>query len=189
MITPLDKALKRLAELQREIAEVTKFIELYQRFEGVATGGPVQASLFEEQPQLIGTDAPTDNVKAVHKSVRNARKNRLPGATPKEIADTMERVIRERGEPMSRGQIVEALERREIEIPAKDKCRYVGTIAWRNKSRFPNVSGRGYWVKDGGGSFVIGGHAVSEDDRDGPTEEDEYNALVEATVRELLHKP
>jgi hypothetical protein len=188
MTTPLDKALKRLAELQREIAEVTKFIALYQHFDGVEAGGSVQASLFEEEPQLMGTDAAGDNVKAVHKSVRKARKDRLPGATPKEIADTMERVIRERGEPMSRGQIVEALERREIEIPAKDKCRYVGTIAWRNKARFPNVSGRGYWVKDAGSSFVIGEPAVSEDDDEGPSPDDQYDAMVEANMQELWQK-
>ena len=47
MTTPLDKALKRLAELQREIDEVTKFIELYQRFEGKVVDTGTQMTLFE----------------------------------------------------------------------------------------------------------------------------------------------
>ncbi len=47
---------------------------------------------------------------------------------------------------MSRGEIVDAFDRRDIEIPAKDKARYVGTIAWRNKGVFVNIEGRGYWL-------------------------------------------
>ncbi len=148
MTTPLDKALKRLAELQREIAEVTKFIELYQRFEGKSINAGTQMAFFESIPELIGNETAVVGNQAVDNSARKPRKNRPPGATPREIAEIMERVIRESGEPMSRGRIVDALERREIEIPAADKERYVGTIAWRNKSKFINVSGRGYWVRD-----------------------------------------
>jgi hypothetical protein len=148
MPTPLDRALKRLAELQREIDEVTKFIELYQRFEGKVVDAGAQMTFFESIPQLIGNETAGGSNQAVDNSARKPRRNRPPGATPREIAEIMERVIRESGEPMSRGRIVDALERREIEIPAADKERYVGTIAWRNKGTFVNITGRGYWLRD-----------------------------------------
>ena len=60
----------------------------------------------------------------------------------------MERLIREVGRPMTRGEIVDAFAKRDIEIPAKDPARYLGTIAWRNKRIFVNIEGRGYWLRD-----------------------------------------
>lgn len=68
-------------------------------------------------------------------------------ARPDEIAQIMERVIREVGRPMTRGQLVDALERRDVDLPAADKGRYIGTIIWRHKSIFVNIEGFGYWLR------------------------------------------
>lgn len=148
MSTPLDKALTRLADLQHEIAEIKRFIEMYQRFEGAenlnseAPTAPPEGKELRGNVSTVSANHPVDN------SQKTARRNRPSGATPKEIAEIMERVIREADRPLSRGEIVDALERREIEIPAKDKPRYVGTIAWRNKGNFLNIDGRGYWLRN-----------------------------------------
>ena len=48
---------------------------------------------------------------------------------------------------MTRGELVEALARRDVHIPAQDKPRYIGTLIWRNKSKFVNIEGRGYWLR------------------------------------------
>jgi hypothetical protein len=64
-----------------------------------------------------------------------------------EIAQMIERVIRKVGEPMTRGQLVEALERRDVDFPAADKARYIGTIIWRHKAVFVNIEGKGYWLR------------------------------------------
>ena len=69
------------------------------------------------------------------------RRNIMGAPSPKETAELMERVIREAGRPMSRGEIVDAFDRRDIEIPAKDKARYVGTIAWRQQRGFREYRG------------------------------------------------
>jgi hypothetical protein len=60
----------------------------------------------------------------------------------------VERLIRDVGSPMTRGQIVEALALRDVDLPAADKARYIGTIIWRHKSIFVNLKGRGYWLRD-----------------------------------------
>ncbi len=67
---------------------------------------------------------------------------------PAERAQIVERLMREVGPPMTPGEVVEAFNRRDIEILAKDKSRYLGTIAWRNKHAFINIDGRGYWLRD-----------------------------------------
>ena len=48
---------------------------------------------------------------------------------------------------MTRGQINDALEKRGVIVPGKDRSRYVGTIMWRNRDTFESVEGRGYWLK------------------------------------------
>lgn len=150
MTSPLDKALQRLAELQREMDEVRQFIELYHRFDA---GSPV-ANRRARTPdavggdsQLTGTTVENLTLQPVENSPEKTRKGRPAGSGPREIAEIMERVIREADRPLSRGEIVDALERREIGIPAQDKARYVGTIAWRNKGKFINIEGRGYWLR------------------------------------------
>jgi hypothetical protein len=74
------------------------------------------------------------------------REGRWKRGRPAEIVAIIERIIREAGRPLTRGEIVEALEQRDVHIPAEDKQRYIGTIAWRHKSVFGNVGGLGYWL-------------------------------------------
>jgi hypothetical protein len=169
MPTPLDKAFLRLAQLEREIAEVRRFIELYHEFDD---GTPYRGRPTEPEAgpsQLSGNKLHTDSNQIVDKSGAKARRARSEGPPPKEIAALMERVIRERGEPMSRGQLVDAFERREVEIPATDKSRYLGTIAWRNKSTFVNIEGLGYWLR--GEPFYRGAIPTPDDVQSDPPEE------------------
>lgn len=137
MDAALTNALKRKAELERELAEVDMFIRAYHRFRSL--GGGTEA-----------TPAPVDIEK--NSSDESARP---PGFTPPKaknrglpavIADTVESVIRTRNEPMNRSELVDALEEAGIEMPAADKPRYIGTILWRHKDRFENIPGRGYWL-------------------------------------------
>lgn len=77
---------------------------------------------------------------------------------------------------MSRGEIVDALERRDVEIPAQDKARYIGTLAWRNKGTFVNIEGRGYWLRDAGVPLLSGE----------PIDAPEYRALLEESGEDGL---
>jgi hypothetical protein len=131
MSNAIENARKRLAELKEEIAEIERFLQLWERFEAGTNADHLQ-NVPGKEP------LPVDN--------SGGRRRRIQGARPDEVAFHMERVIRDRGEPMSRSEIVKALEARDILIPALDKSRYVGTIAWRNKATFKNIEGRGYWL-------------------------------------------
>ena len=130
-------AIKRRNELLSELKEVELFISLYQRFIGTKEGET--EPLY--QPSIFGDDmAKPDSVEpAPHRKKRRGN----PGI----IADAAERIIRESGRPMVRGEIAEALEAGGIEIPSGDKARYVGTVLWRQSDRFENLEGEGYWIK------------------------------------------
>jgi hypothetical protein len=162
MPTPLENARKRLAELEREKADIEQFIKLYGRFsEGTedAQSEPSETQPRETYPQ---EPEPMDNGdKLEHRR----------GATPSEIVLLMERVIREVGHPMTRGEIVAALDARDVLISAQDKPRYIGTIAWRHKGKFINVEGRGYWLR--GEAFDVPGVPANTPYSDPPEEHSE----------------
>jgi hypothetical protein len=166
MPNPADAARERIAALKSEIAELEGFLQLYYRLAGspdaaVAASSqtlvvPVSAEKYGNVTlQTVGKQ-PVDN--SVDRPGRKRSKVR-----PDAMAEHIARIIREVGGPMTRGQIVEALERRDIHIPFEDKGRYVGTIAWRHKGTFENVEGRGYWLR-GEPLAAIGPPARNEPD-------------------------
>jgi hypothetical protein len=134
MSTPIENARKRLAALRVEAAEIERFIAMYERFD--------DKNVSWAQPSNVGNSEETHPQKS--KPVDNLGRD---GPRPTEIAEMMERLIREVGRPMTRGEIVSAFAARDFEIPGTDKGRYLGTIAWRNKGKFVNIEGRGYWVR------------------------------------------
>ena len=141
MPTPLENAERRLAELRREIARVEQFIRDYHEFSAGYAAGTVLLNPSLDNGGIEGNVSSEDGNQPVDNSTR--RKVR-----PDEIAQLIERVIREVGRPMTRGQLVEALERRDVDLPAADKARYIGTIIWRHKSIFVNVKGLGYYLRN-----------------------------------------
>ena len=56
-------------------------------------------------------------------------------------------MIRELGKPVQRGEMVERIEAKGVKIWSDDKPRYIGTVLWRDKDRFVNIEGEGYWLK------------------------------------------
>lgn len=144
MPTPLENAEKRLATLREEVARVERFIADYHAFStepDLDRGDFDKANTVQSRSGNVSPETP-------HQSVDNFReKSGRRKARPDEIAQIMERVIREVGRPMTRGQLVDALERRDVDLPAADKGRYIGTIIWRHKSIFVNIEGFGYWLR------------------------------------------
>jgi len=140
MSSALENAKKRLAALRAEVARVERFIRDYEEFSERTEA--VQIGLRE----IPVENTPEGNVSPVQ-PVDNSPPPGRRKARPEEIAQIIERVIREVGRPMMRGELVEALERRDVWLPPQDKPRYLGTIIWRNKGTFVNIDGRGYWLR------------------------------------------
>lgn len=147
MTTPLDRAKQRLAVLRSEIREIERFIEMYETFDH----GSVSLRRLTSKETVESAGGTTHSVDkfAVDRDVpipppSPRRRNETP---PKAIVELVERMIREAGQPLTRGEILDRLQARDVEITVADKARYVGTIMWRNKSKFINIEGRGYWLR------------------------------------------
>jgi hypothetical protein len=139
MASPLENAMKRLAILREEVARVEQFIRDYHAF---SLADSLSVTDLMNDHTVDGNVSGEPDALSVDKYWPEGKKMR-----PDEIARLIERVIREVGQPMTRGQLVEALGRRDVDMAAADKARYIGTIIWRHKAVFKNIEGRGYWLR------------------------------------------
>lgn len=140
MSSPLENAKKKLAQLKAEVARVERFINDFHEFaSGTDTDRVEPLSLQNDEGKVSEKSvAPVDSVD---------KSRRGKGTRPDAIAKMLENVIRDVGRPMIRSELVEALERRDVELAAADKPRYIGTIIWRHKGIFKHIEGRGYWLR------------------------------------------
>jgi hypothetical protein len=136
----LRKALKRKEELQLELAEIDQFLDTYARLSGYAADAGTTAARGPQEPsQRSSVDRPSRTLAFTPIRRRGA---------PENYADIAEQVLQKSGMPLTRYQLVQAIEREGASIPSTDKDRYIGTILWRHRDRFVNLPGFGYWLKD-----------------------------------------
>jgi hypothetical protein len=130
----LDKALRKKEELERELRRITDFIEMYERLSG--TDG-------ENQEMVTRHDLSPDS-----RARRRTGRLNLRRPRPADFARIIESVLKDVNHPLPRGVLVAELEKRGHKIPTtSDKAQYLATILWRNKDRFENIEGKGYWLR------------------------------------------
>jgi hypothetical protein len=127
----LAKALERRKILQVELEELDRFIVTYRR--------------------LLGTDSenqePVGDVNSEYKLAPNVTIVRKRHGRPVQFARIMEGILKDGRRPLNRAAMVAEIEARNVEIPSADKPRYVGTILWRERSKFVHIVDHGYWLK------------------------------------------
>lgn len=127
----LDRAVRRREKLLRELEKLDEYIRLHRELFGDEDTS-LSASPHQPREPIQSEEPP-------------AASQRTRGR-PAEIAAAAERVIRELNRPVQRGELVERIEAEGIGIHSEDKARYIGTILWREKDRFENIEGEGYWL-------------------------------------------
>ncbi len=132
MTQVIEKARKRLLEIETEAEQLRLFIEMYET--------------------LAGYDP--DSERVPEGRIQPVESARLSGAavgksSPLEIVTAAKGVIREKMRPLTRSELVRLLTLRGLRIAGGDKSKNVGTIIWRSK-QFENVEGKGYWPKEFG---------------------------------------
>ncbi len=146
MPNPADVARERIFVIKAELAELEQFLAIYYRLSDSETPSIALSAQLLEVPKPAESKGNVAPQNGTTKSVDKPRVKRS-GIRPGDVAEHMARIIREVGLPMTRGDLVEALERRDIHIPYEDKGRYIGTIAWRHKGTFESIEGKGYWLR------------------------------------------
>jgi len=127
----IEKARKKIAELEAEIAKLRDFVSLY-----VTLADDSSTEFSVERQEISG---------AAH-GVPSPRRRVRGGSSPEMIVKVAKEAIRELGRPLTRTQLVEELEKRGLSIGGTDKSKNMGTIIWRS-DEFMSVEGYGYWPK------------------------------------------
>lgn len=134
MSDTIAEAIERRARLAKELALLDQYIELHERLFGDARK-PISATAYISEEG--------DTVAAHGRQEPRTRND------PKAIADAAERIICEAGRPIKRGELVRRIEATGLTLNTSDKGKYIGTILWRERQRFENIEGEGYWVVGG----------------------------------------
>lgn len=119
----------QIRSLQEELRAVTGIIHGFERLHQIQSG------------QLLGPDGDDRGGEAAQKRPRMA-------PSPRELASLAREEILAKGRPLTRGDLVDALQARGVHISGLDKAKNLGTILWRFRDEFSNIPGRGYWPTD-----------------------------------------
>lgn len=138
-----DKVLKRKEELLKELNEIELFLKLHRKFSEEHT--PNDRTRPRDANHL--TDMLNREPAVVLLGPANTPSQRS-ALNPMKFALLAEAAIRKVGRPMSRAEVVEAIESRGAVIPSSDKARYIGTIMWRRKDKFVHLESSGYLLRE-----------------------------------------
>src|SRR5580704_1514258 len=94
MSNAIENARKRVIELKRQLAELERFIQMYEELEAGTEADQADTHASHLNGALIG-NKPVDNV---------PRERRRKRGRPAEIVAIIERIIREAGRPLTRGE-------------------------------------------------------------------------------------
>lgn len=139
----LTKQIARIDEMLARYDEITRTIE--EMVDGVVASAP-------EETTTVNADIP-------HISIG---KRGPSGSSPDEIVQEAKRALQAAERPMTRYELVEAVEAAGLTVGGVDKGRNMGTILWRSK-QFKNT-GDGYWPLDGDPPLPEGYHEPDEFD-------------------------
>jgi hypothetical protein len=118
-------ALRRRDDLLKELELIEEFIRLYE--------------------QLFANEADSQSRGFQRSEPRLRERNLLP---PHRLAAMAEEIIRDQRRPMTRSELASAIEARGIPLKGVDRTKNLGTILWRNRDKFANIPGWGYWIRE-----------------------------------------
>lgn len=121
----LANLLKRRDELRRESEALEKLIETYR------------------QLSLLEREEPADQLDLW----KGSRSSRARSAYVAEMMAAARRLILSAGRPLTRSELLRALEKEGYVIDGTDQPKVLGTNIWRS-GQFTHIGKRGYWPKD-----------------------------------------
>ncbi|MGD0634933.1 MAG: hypothetical protein ABSA13_11750 [Beijerinckiaceae bacterium] len=124
-------ALAKRSVLAREIERIDTFLELYREFGG---------SPMEEYSSSKTSSEHRDDISGVSS-------DRAPKGATAKITEAAEQVILAAQRPRPRADLLKEIEARGIVIGGKDPAATLSSALWRERDRFVNIKGFGYWLK------------------------------------------
>jgi hypothetical protein len=144
----LNTAQARLANAKTEILDLQKSLERLQaRLKGLEDEKNKLTWFIATWHEMAGIQAPAMEEPAENVPVSASRK-RPKNPDREHVADVAREIIRERGHPVSRKDLFDALAARGLSIEGKDPEMVLSTMLWRTKDKIVRLPNFGYWLTD-----------------------------------------
>ncbi len=130
-----DELMEKIANAEIQIKEwraqaqrAERFIADWEEFSG------------QQAPQTAVSESAAVSVESARVKPRNPKKE--------DVADAALKIIRERGEPMSRDDLFDALQSDGVVLQGKNPPVILQTMLWRMQDRIVHLKGHGYWPRE-----------------------------------------
>lgn len=150
----VEAAKKKRAELVKELEKLDHFLEIAQslaldfQLDEANKAGTSSPSTMDQKPVDDGQKE-ADREAEASDDAAPKRTRVTDNPKPKTVVKEAVAVIRERGRPMSRREVWEALRDRGTVVRGADPVKALGTMLWRSgKNDLIQLEGHGYWVRD-----------------------------------------
>jgi hypothetical protein len=140
-------AIQKRHRLRQELERLDLFIAMYdeladEAFLNARQDTAVQTMNEREDCDLSGITTKTQASLNLGESPRRVTDNPKPA----EVIEAVKAVLRERGQPLTRSQIREALERKGVIVRGANPTKVLGTMLWRS-DEIETIENLGYWIK------------------------------------------
>jgi hypothetical protein len=134
-------ALERRHKLREELDEIERFIVVCERYAEA-----------EEPRHLVSVTAAvateTHNESAFTERLEERQKRRRSAIRDDDLHTRLRAILLERGAPMSRQELIDALAARGVNPESQDPTNWLGTRMYRRRESYVQIRGRGYWLAD-----------------------------------------
>jgi hypothetical protein len=148
------RVLQRVQNSRERMAEFVQILERLknQRDELVASLKRIDSAinLIEKALSILEPADVGKFISEVGESLKDPpQRQRVRSALPPgDVAAAAREILIEIGRPLTRSQLVAALEERGIPLVGKDRNKNLGTILWRHRHQFVQIPKLGYWLAD-----------------------------------------
>lgn len=149
--SPTNPAQLRTALLERLKDVEERLADLHQERETLRNDLAITEQFLNVWRRATNVQGPIDRLQAsLYPIVDNVpMPPRKPKNPPREkVVDAALEIISERGVPVSRSDLYEALQERGIRVYGKDPLMVFSTMLWRSQDRIVRLGNNGYWFKD-----------------------------------------
>ncbi len=143
----IERAKSRIAEITQEIETLKLFVDSAERAMPLLTPHSSHKETLmdvsdHESVNVVNGSADEGVSRTQEKKTRVTDNPRPAVLIPAAVE-----ILREKGHPMSRRELWDALADRGLVVKGADPIKALGTILWRASDKIVQIEGRGYWPK------------------------------------------
>lgn len=152
MDSAVENALKRREEIRAELNDIERFLRLYERFKPKSSfqqqALELHGTIVQQKPEKAEQTESVAAGEMLYDQPESASVAPKRGWTREMLKPHLRKAILEAGRPLTRTELVRAMDERRIPVGGTDRAKNMGTMMWRLNDDFVSLEGLGYWPRN-----------------------------------------